>query len=91
MRQSSDSAVAPLRFDTVMIANRGEIATRIQRACHALGIKTVMICSEADRQAPYGRDAQHFLCVGPAPAAKSYLNQDAILLAAGAGPTQRKC
>ncbi|MEK1901652.1 MAG: biotin carboxylase N-terminal domain-containing protein, partial [Rhizobium sp.] len=88
MRQSSDSAAAPLRFDTVMIANRGEIATRIQRACHALGIKTVMICSEADRQAPYRRDAEHFLCVGPAPAAKSYLNQDAILLAArltGAG------
>jgi acetyl-CoA carboxylase biotin carboxylase subunit len=75
-------------FDTVLIANRGEIAVRIQKACHALGLKTVMICSEADSSAKYGEAAEHFLCIGPSPAAKSYLNQDAILLAArltGAG------
>ena len=75
-------------FDTVLIANRGEIAARIQRACRELGLKTVAICSEADRQAPYGKTADTFLCVGPANAAKSYLNQNAILIAArltGAG------
>ncbi|MDK4717526.1 acetyl-CoA carboxylase biotin carboxylase subunit [Rhizobium sp. CNPSo 4039] len=76
------------RFDTVLIANRGEIAARIQRACRELGLKTVAICSEADRQAPYGKTADTFLCIGPANAAGSYLNQNAILLAAqltGAG------
>ncbi|MBB4523810.1 UNVERIFIED_ORG: acetyl-CoA carboxylase biotin carboxylase subunit [Rhizobium sophorae] len=76
------------RFDTVLIANRGEIAVRIQRACRELGLKTIAICSEADREAPYGKTADSFLCIGPSSAAKSYLNQDAILLAArlaGAG------
>ncbi|ARO32987.1 acetyl-CoA carboxylase biotin carboxylase subunit AccC 2 (plasmid) [Rhizobium sp. NXC14] len=76
------------RFDTVLIANRGEIAVRIQRTCHELGLKTVAICSEADRQAPYIKSADNFLCIGPSTAGKSYLNQDAILLAArltGAG------
>lgn len=76
------------RFDTVLIANRGEIALRIQRACRELGLKTVAICSEADREAPYGKTADSFLCIGPSTAAKSYLNQDAILMAArltGAG------
>lgn len=79
---------AAKHFDTVLIANRGEIAARIQKACDALGLKTVIVCSEADRSAKYGDAATHFLCVGPSPAAKSYLNQDAILLAArltGAG------
>ncbi len=76
------------RFDTVLIANRGEVAARIQRACRELGLKTVAICSEADRQAPYGNAADTFMCIGPANAAGSYLNQNAILLAAhltGAG------
>lgn len=76
------------RFDTVLIANRGEIATRIQKACRALGLKTVVVYSEADRQAPYGRTADSALCIGPSSAAKSYLNKDALLLAArltGAG------
>lgn len=75
-------------FDTVLIANRGEIATRIQRACHDLGLKTVAVCSEADRDASYGKTADKFLCIGPSSASKSYLNKDAILLAArltGAG------
>ena len=75
-------------FDTVLIANRGEIALRILRACKDLGLKTIMICSQADRQASYGALADTFLCIGPASAGKSYLNKDAILLAArltGAG------
>ncbi|MEZ2128629.1 MULTISPECIES: acetyl-CoA carboxylase biotin carboxylase subunit [unclassified Sinorhizobium] len=89
MAESFDNtSLAGRRFDTVLIANRGEIAARIQRACRELGLKTVAICSEADRQAPYGKTADSFLCIGPSNAAKSYLNQDAILLAAhltGAG------
>lgn len=79
--------IKPL-FDTVLIANRGEIATRIQRACNDLGLKTVAVCSEADRDASYGKTADKFLCIGPSSASKSYLNKDAILLAArltGAG------
>ncbi|CZT36587.1 acetyl-CoA carboxylase biotin carboxylase subunit [Rhizobium sp. 9140] len=75
-------------FDTVLIANRGEIALRVLRACKDLGLKTVMICSQADRDAQYGALADRLLCIGPASAGKSYLNQDAILLAArltGAG------
>ncbi|WFU12226.1 acetyl-CoA carboxylase biotin carboxylase subunit (plasmid) [Rhizobium sp. CB3090] len=80
--------LAERRFDTVLIANRGEIAVRIQRACRELGLKMVAICSEADRQATYGKMADRLLCIGPSSAARSYLNQDAILLAArltGAG------
>ncbi|MGV4792268.1 acetyl-CoA carboxylase biotin carboxylase subunit [Rhizobium sp. F40D2] len=85
---SEQSAASGRRFDTVLIANRGEIAARIERACRELGLKTVAICSEADRQAPYTKTADHFLCIGPSAACRSYLNQDAILLAArltGAG------
>ncbi|WEX90926.1 acetyl-CoA carboxylase biotin carboxylase subunit [Sinorhizobium garamanticum] len=89
MAESLDNtASAKQSFDTVLIANRGEIAARIQRACRELGLKTVAICSEADKHAPYGKTADGFLCIGPSNAAKSYLNQDAILLAArltGAG------
>ncbi|CDN50917.1 acetyl-CoA carboxylase biotin carboxylase subunit [Neorhizobium galegae] len=83
-----NAASANRRFDTVLIANRGEIALRIQRACRELGLKAVTICSEADRQAPFGKTADSVLCIGPANAAKSYLNKDAIILAAeltGAG------
>ena len=78
----------PARFDTVLIANRGEIALRIQKACRELGLKTIAVCSEADREASYGKTSDMFLCIGPSPATKSYLNQDALLLAArlsGAG------
>jgi acetyl-CoA carboxylase biotin carboxylase subunit len=85
---SKNNASANRRFDTVLIANRGEIALRIQRACRELGLKAVTICSEADRQAPFGKTADSVLCIGPANAAKSYLNKDAIILAAeltGAG------
>ena len=72
MAESLDNtnSVGP-RFDTVLIANRGEIAARIQRACRELGLKTVAICSEADRQASYGETADSFLCIGPSNAPRS--------------------
>ena len=69
-------------FDTVLIANRGEIAVRIQRACHQLGLKTVAVYSTADANAGYLAQAHQSLCIGPAAPAESYLNQAALLLAA---------
>ncbi len=69
-------------FDKVLIANRGEIALRIQRACHGLGIKTVAVHSEADRHAQYVQNADESLCIGPAAPGLSYLNQTAVLFAA---------
>jgi acetyl-CoA carboxylase biotin carboxylase subunit len=69
-------------FDKVLIANRGEIALRIQRACHGLGIKTVAVFSEADRHAQYVQNADESLCIGPAAPGLSYLNQTALLFAA---------
>jgi acetyl-CoA carboxylase biotin carboxylase subunit len=69
-------------FDKVLIANRGEIALRIQRACRAMGLKTVVIHSEIDRDARYVALADQALCIGPASAGKTYLNAAAILLAA---------
>ncbi|MEJ8846020.1 acetyl-CoA carboxylase biotin carboxylase subunit [Variovorax rhizosphaerae] len=69
-------------FDTVLIANRGEIALRIQRACRGLGLKTVVVHSEADRDASYVAQADQALCIGPAAPGQSYLNQSAVLFAA---------
>ena len=69
-------------FNKVLIANRGEIALRIQRACRELGLKTVAIHSEADADARYVRLADEALCVGPASPGQSYLNRAAILFAA---------
>jgi acetyl-CoA carboxylase biotin carboxylase subunit len=69
-------------FDTVLIANRGEIALRILRACRGLGLRTVAVHSEADAAAPYVAQADRALCIGPPPAGQSYLNQAAILFAA---------
>ncbi len=69
-------------IDKVVIANRGEIALRVQRACRTLGIKTVALHSEADRDAKYVRLADESVCIGPAAAAKSYLNIPAVISAA---------
>jgi len=69
-------------FDKVLIANRGEIALRVQRACRELGIKTVVVHSEADRDAKYVRLADESVCIGPPPSAQSYLNIPAIIAAA---------
>ncbi|WP_300452549.1 acetyl-CoA carboxylase biotin carboxylase subunit [Accumulibacter sp.] len=69
-------------FGKVLIANRGEIALRIQRACRELGVKTVVVHSEADREAKYVRLADESVCIGPAPSAQSYLNVPAIISAA---------
>ncbi|HSU23676.1 MAG TPA: acetyl-CoA carboxylase biotin carboxylase subunit [Variovorax sp.] len=69
-------------FDTVLIANRGEIALRIQRACRGLGLRTVVAHSEADRDAVYVAQADQALCIGPAAPGQSYLNQTALLFAA---------
>ena len=71
-------------FESVLIANRGEIALRIQRACRGLGLRTIVIYSEADRDAPYVGGADIAICVGPAAATRSYLDQAAILMAAEA-------
>ena len=69
-------------FDKVLIANRGEIALRIHRACREMGLQTAVIHSEADRHARYVALADQALCIGPASAGKTYLNAAAILLAA---------
>ncbi len=69
-------------FEKILIANRGEIALRIQRACRELGIKTVVVYSEADREAKYVRLSDEAVCIGPAPSAQSYLNMPAIISAA---------
>ncbi len=69
-------------FDKILIANRGEIALRIQRACRELGIKTVVVHSEADTEAKYVRLADESVCIGPAASKDSYLNIPAIIAAA---------
>ena len=69
-------------FEKILIANRGEIALRIQRACRELGVKTVVVHSEADRDAKYVRLADESVCIGPAPSKDSYLNMPAIISAA---------
>src|SRR5471032_292897 len=69
-------------FKKVLIANRGEIALRIQRACRELGIKTVMVHSEADGEAKYVKLADESVCIGPAQSSASYLNIPAIISAA---------
>jgi acetyl-CoA carboxylase biotin carboxylase subunit len=75
-------ARAILMFEKILIANRGEIALRIQRACRELGIKTVVAHSEADAEAKYVKLADESVCIGPPPPAQSYLNIPAIISAA---------
>ena len=69
-------------FKKILIANRGEIALRIQRACREMGIKTVVVYSEADREAKYVKLADEAVCIGPAPSAQSYLNMTALIATA---------
>ena len=69
-------------FEKILIANRGEIALRIQRACREMGIKTVAVHSEADADAKYVKLADESVCIGPAPSSLSYLNIPAIISAA---------
>jgi acetyl-CoA carboxylase biotin carboxylase subunit len=69
-------------LDKVVIANRGEIALRVLRACHTLGIKTVAVHSTADRNLKHVGMADESICIGPPPAAESYLNVPAIIAAA---------
>ena len=69
-------------FKKILIANRGEIALRIQRACRELGVQTVVVHSEADTDAKYVKLADESVCIGPPPSRESYLNIPAIISAA---------
>ncbi|RPI44933.1 MAG: acetyl-CoA carboxylase biotin carboxylase subunit [Betaproteobacteria bacterium] len=66
----------------VLIANRGEIAVRIANACRELGLQTVLACSDADRDSAAARLVDRVVCIGPAQATRSYLDQDAVVTAA---------
>ncbi|MCC6180551.1 MAG: biotin carboxylase, partial [Bacteroidia bacterium] len=63
----------------ILVANRGEIALRVMRSAKEMGIKTVAIYSEADRNAPFVQYADEAVCVGPPPSAQSYLQGDKII------------
>src|SRR5438309_8517104 len=75
-------------FQRILVANRGEIALRIIRACRDLGIEVVAVFSEADRGAPYLNLADEAICIGPAPASESYLKVASIISAAEIGDVQ---
>src|SRR5260370_36938874 len=68
-------------FEKILIANRGEIALRIQRACRDMGIKTVVVHSEADSEAKYVKLADESVCIGPAASSAGYRNIPAIISA----------
>src|ERR1700761_2394464 len=69
-------------FSKILIANRGEIALRIIRACREMGIQTAVVYSEADKDAAYLQMADQAICIGEAPSPKSYLKIDRIIAAA---------
>src|SRR5437016_8698382 len=66
-------------FKKIVIANRGEIAVRILATCREMGVRTVAVYSDADRNARHAREADEAYCIGPAPAAQSYLRIDTII------------
>ena len=79
-------------IEKILIANRGEIAVRIIRACREMGIRTVAVYSEADRDALHTQLADEAVCIGPAPSTDSYLNMQNIIsatLVSGADAIQR--
>src|SRR5215216_2722244 len=69
-------------FSKILIANRGEIALRVVRACRELGIRSVAVYSDADARAPHVREADEAIHIGPSPSAESYLKGDRIIDAA---------
>src|SRR5829696_8602272 len=69
-------------FDKILIANRGEIALRVMRACKELGVRAVAVYSDADARAPHVREADEAVRLGPAPSSESYLRADRIIEAA---------
>jgi acetyl-CoA carboxylase biotin carboxylase subunit len=75
-------------FQRILVANRGEIALRVIRACHDLGIEAVAVYSEADRGAPYLEQADEAICIGPPLAAESYLNRSVLIRAADRADVQ---
>ena len=68
-------------FSKILVANRGEIAVRIIRACREMGIKTVAVYSEADKDSLHTLLADEAICIGPAPSSESYLNMERIIAA----------
>src|SRR3954466_14004997 len=75
-------------FQRILVANRGEIALRVIRACKELGVEVVAVYSEADRGAPYLELADRAICIGKAPGAESYLNIPRIIAAAEVADVQ---
>ena len=78
----SSVSLGAAMFSRILVANRGEVALRIIRACKELGIETVAVFSEADRDASYLHLADDRICIGPGPSAESYLNIPRIIAAA---------
>eukprot|EP00884_Botryococcus_braunii_P007562 jgi/Botrbrau1/16807/Bobra.150_2s0034.1 len=81
-RASRRAADSPKAFQKVLIANRGEIAVRVIRACKELGLKTVAVYSEADKDSLHVQLADQAVCIGPAPSPQSYLNIPSLMEAA---------